>query len=145
MTPNSTRLEGPAILGNRRSCGSRSGLGRGSLAWGAALWRGDPLADEVVRWLHQTGMSTARPILERAIERGLAAVPDAPEPLRRFIEAVEQPPAWVDRELMAAEPDVHFGGRLGSYQYLDMHMAIASALTAYDNEIRPALARAKAA
>ena len=43
------------------------------------------------------------------------------------------------RELAAAETGVHFGGRLGSYQYLDMHMAIASALTAYDNEIRPAL------
>ena len=49
------------------------------------------------------------------------------------------------RELMAAEPDVHFGGRLGSYQYLDMHMAIASALTAYNNEINPALQRARAA
>ena len=69
---------------------------------GAALWRGDPLADDVVRWLHQTGMSTARPLMERAIELGLAAVPDAPEPLRRFIESVEQTPAWVDRELMAA-------------------------------------------
>jgi UDP-galactopyranose mutase len=26
-------------------------------------------------------------------------------------------------------PNVHFGGRLGTYQYLDMHMAIASAIT----------------
>jgi UDP-galactopyranose mutase len=33
------------------------------------------------------------------------------------------------REWAQHEPDVHFGGRLGSYQYLDMHMAIASALT----------------
>ena len=39
------------------------------------------------------------------------------------------------RELMAAEPGVHFGGRLGTYQYLDMHMAIASALTAVDNTL----------
>ena len=39
------------------------------------------------------------------------------------------------RELMAAEPGVHFGGRLGTYQYLDMHMAIASALTAVDNAL----------
>ena len=46
------------------------------------------------------------------------------------------------RELAVAEPDVHFGGRLGSDQYVDMHMAIASALTAYDNEIRPAPRRA---
>jgi UDP-galactopyranose mutase len=35
---------------------------------------------------------------------------------------------------------VLFGGRLGTYQYLDMHMAIASALTLVDNEIRPLLA-----
>lgn len=34
---------------------------------------------------------------------------------------------------------VLFGGRLGTYQYLDMHMAIASALTMYDNIIDPHL------
>jgi len=39
------------------------------------------------------------------------------------------------RKAAAAQPGVIFGGRLGSYQYLDMHMAIASALTTYDNEI----------
>ncbi|MFV0634271.1 UDP-galactopyranose mutase [Demequina sp.] len=39
------------------------------------------------------------------------------------------------RALMAAEPDVHFGGRLGTYQYLDMHMAIASALSLVDNAL----------
>lgn len=49
------------------------------------------------------------------------------------------------RELAAAEEGVHFGGRLGSYQYLDMHMAIASALTAYDNDIGPALRHQRAA
>ena len=39
------------------------------------------------------------------------------------------------RELIRGESNVWFGGRLGSYKYLDMHMAIASALTAFDNEI----------
>ncbi len=38
------------------------------------------------------------------------------------------------RILMSNERDVWFGGRLGTYQYLDMHMAIASALTVFDNE-----------
>jgi UDP-galactopyranose mutase len=32
------------------------------------------------------------------------------------------------RKLAKMERGVHFGGRLGTYQYLDMHMAIASAL-----------------
>ncbi|WP_062135759.1 UDP-galactopyranose mutase [Demequina aestuarii] len=39
------------------------------------------------------------------------------------------------RELIAGERGVHFGGRLGTYQYLDMHMAIASALTLVDNSL----------
>ena len=34
---------------------------------------------------------------------------------------------------------VVFGGRLGTYQYLDMHMAIASALSMYDNVLAPHL------
>jgi UDP-galactopyranose mutase len=41
------------------------------------------------------------------------------------------------RELAAREERVLFGGRLGSYRYLDMHMAIASALTVFDNTIAP--------
>jgi UDP-galactopyranose mutase len=41
------------------------------------------------------------------------------------------------RALAAAEPDVIFGGRLGTYQYLDMHMAIAAALTLVDNVLAP--------
>jgi UDP-galactopyranose mutase len=44
------------------------------------------------------------------------------------------------RELARAEPDVWFGGRLGTYQYLDMHMAIGSALSLVDNQILPRLA-----
>ena len=41
------------------------------------------------------------------------------------------------RELAAQEDLVLFGGRLGTYKYLDMHMAIASALAMFDNKIRP--------
>jgi UDP-galactopyranose mutase len=43
------------------------------------------------------------------------------------------------REEMAKEPQVFFGGRLGTYQYLDMHMAIGAALSTYSNKIAPAL------
>ena len=37
----------------------------------------------------------------------------------------------------AVRHQVLFGGRLGTYQYLDMHMAIGSALTMFDNKLRP--------
>jgi UDP-galactopyranose mutase len=48
------------------------------------------------------------------------------------------------RDLAAAERDVFFGGRLGTYQYLDMHMAIGSALNMYENRLRPRFAGAGA-
>jgi len=41
------------------------------------------------------------------------------------------------RELSRQEPMVLFGGRLGTYKYLDMHMAIGSALSMYENKLRP--------
>lgn len=39
----------------------------------------------------------------------------------------------------ARERNVLFGGRLGTYKYLDMHMAIGSALSMFDNKIAPHL------
>ena len=41
------------------------------------------------------------------------------------------------RERAKKEPMVLFGGRLGTYKYLDMHMAIGSALTMYENKLKP--------
>ncbi|MBB1511747.1 UDP-galactopyranose mutase [Tessaracoccus sp. MC1627] len=40
------------------------------------------------------------------------------------------------REATVGEPRVLFGGRLGTYQYLDMHMAIGSALSRFDSTVR---------
>jgi UDP-galactopyranose mutase len=41
------------------------------------------------------------------------------------------------RELAKKEPMVLFGGRLGTYKYLDMHMAIGSALSMFENKLVP--------
>ena len=43
------------------------------------------------------------------------------------------------RELAKGETDVLFGGRLGTYRYLDMHQAIAAALKAWERHVRPRL------
>ncbi len=45
------------------------------------------------------------------------------------------------RDLAAQEKDVLFGGRLGTYKYLDMHMAIGSALSIVDNKLAPHFAK----
>ena len=41
------------------------------------------------------------------------------------------------RDLAAREHGVLFGGRLGTYKYLDMHMAIGAALSMFENKLAP--------
>ena len=67
----------------------------------------------------------------------------------RFAEGDDEPYYPIntpdDREMLlkyreradkeTADHKVCFGGRLGTYQYLDMHMAIASALNMFDNKL----------
>ena len=48
------------------------------------------------------------------------------------------------RELAKAESNVLFGGRLGTYKYLDMHMAIGSALSMFRNQLEPYFSSGKA-
>jgi UDP-galactopyranose mutase len=48
------------------------------------------------------------------------------------------------RELAKKERMVLFGGRLGTYKYLDMHMAIGSALSMYENKLKPHFADGEA-
>jgi len=45
------------------------------------------------------------------------------------------------RDRAKKEPDVLFGGRLGTYKYLDMHMAIGAAMSMYDNRLVPHFTR----
>jgi UDP-galactopyranose mutase len=47
------------------------------------------------------------------------------------------------QRLAARESNVLFGGRLGSYQYLDMHQAIGAALSDFRKKIVPFWARAR--
>ena len=52
--------------------------------------------------------------------------PEDREKLQKYRELAQQE---------TEENKVFFGGRLGTYQYLDMHMAIGAALSMYDNKI----------
>lgn len=69
-------------------------------AMGEALMRGDEPMDALVDWMIATGMKTTRPLFEQALRGGLAALPDAPAPLRAFFESVERPPEWLDQDLL---------------------------------------------
>lgn len=45
------------------------------------------------------------------------------------------------RELAEKEENVIFGGRLGTYRYLDMHQAIGAALKAFENDVAPVFSK----
>jgi len=57
----------------------------------------------------------------------------ADEPYYPVNTAADRDRLLAYRELAKGETDVHFGGRLGTYQYLDMHMAIGAALSMWRN------------
>jgi UDP-galactopyranose mutase len=40
------------------------------------------------------------------------------------------------RQLASETKNVFFGGRLGTYKYLDMHAAIASAIALFENKLK---------
>ena len=48
------------------------------------------------------------------------------------------------RAMADAEPGVIFGGRLGTYRYLDMHQAIGAALRVFDSQLVPHFRAGKA-
>lgn len=71
-------------------------------------------------------------------EYSRAAGPDD-EPYYPVSTAKDQAVYSAYRQLAQGEPTVIFGGRLGTYRYLDMHQAIGAALKAFANQIVPRL------
>lgn len=68
-------------------------------AIGESLQIGDEPMDRLIAWMMESGMARTRPLFERAVNQGIEAVPDAPEPLRAFFTQVEIPPDWFDAAL----------------------------------------------
>ena len=62
---------------------------------------------------------------------------DIDEPYYPVNSATDREVLLKYRELAKLEKNVIFGGRLGTYKYLDMDMAIASALTSFEQEVIP--------
>ncbi len=63
---------------------------------GALLYRGDELADRVVDAFATMPSGAGMALVERGLDHGAAAVPDAPAALRELLDEVAAVPAWVD-------------------------------------------------
>ena len=110
QSPPLPRRHGADLVTGRRMAGPLRWLIRGDptpneaqwQAVGDALLQGDPLADALVQWMQAEGMASTRPLFDRAARQGIGALPNAPAPLRRFFDAVEAPPPWVDPDRLDA-------------------------------------------
>lgn len=87
-------------------------------ALGEALTHGDEAADRMVEWMYSVGMNTAHPLFERALNHGVASVPDAPAPLREFFEICEARPAWLDEKLLQEGAEVFQQAGMSAYYVL---------------------------
>jgi hypothetical protein len=68
-------------------------------------------------------LTQTRPLFDRALATGIAAVPDAPAPLRDFFAAVETVPEWVDLELVRrGQRALRRGGADGMYIARDVSL-----------------------
>ncbi|KXO87778.1 hypothetical protein AXK57_05485 [Tsukamurella pulmonis] len=63
--------------------------------FGELLTVGDAPMDELVDWIYED-RDARRPMFDRALNEGIASVPEAPAILREFFEDMETAPDWVD-------------------------------------------------
>lgn len=83
---------------------------------GVDLTVGDEPMRRLVEWMSGAGSPEARPVFERILAQGLAAVPDAPEPLREFFGEFEPIPDWVDMDqVRRGQRALRRGGADGTY------------------------------
>ena len=87
-------------------------------ALGEALTQGDGVADRMVEWMYEVGMTQAHPLFARAMNHGIASVPDAPAPLREFFEVCEARPAWVDDALLKQGAEIFQQAGMSTYYVL---------------------------
>lgn len=85
------------------------------------LMRSDDLADAVVDAFGDLAPGAGHAMIDTALARGIAAVPHAPEALRRLFAEVDEVPEWVDWDRL----------RLGAITYQRTGMAGSLILSAF--------------
>jgi len=84
------------------------------------LWRTDPLAEAVMEAFAPLPEPEWQAMLNRALDHGIAAVPEAPAALRALFEQLDRVPFWVDRRQCNLGGATFLRCRLG-FLALSMH------------------------
>ncbi|BBZ55448.1 hypothetical protein MPHO_24400 [Mycolicibacterium phocaicum] len=83
------------------------------------LWQGDELMDAVVARFRAMGMADGRAMLDRALDHGIDAVPNAPAELVALFNQLDNPPAWYDPQQWEAGRrlwiDASLAGKVGMF------------------------------
>lgn len=83
---------------------------------GVSLTIGDPPMDDLLDWMHATGISLTRPLFDQALSRGIDSLEDPPVELRAFFDQVESTPDWVDwDQIRRGQRALRTGGSDGVY------------------------------
>lgn len=70
--------------------------------YASSFYMADPVAEEFVDEVYINGNpQKGRAMLDKALEEGIDAVPDAPESMKRLFAEREVSPAWLDKEKVA--------------------------------------------
>jgi hypothetical protein len=64
------------------------------------LMQGDPLDDQLADWAQAVGFMQARALLDKALDEGIATVPEAPDFLKDLFGHIDAEPMWLDRQLL---------------------------------------------
>lgn len=65
--------------------------------FGQLLMQGDPLDAEVAAWGNEVGFALSRAMIDKALDEGIEAVPDAPDFVKRLFAHLDSEPTWLDR------------------------------------------------
>ncbi|MCX8556622.1 hypothetical protein A5642_12035 [Mycolicibacterium mucogenicum] len=81
------------------------------------LWQGDELMDAVVARFRAMGMADGCAMLDRALDHGIDALPNAPAELVALFNQLDNPPAWYDPQQWEAGRrlwiDASLAGKVG--------------------------------
>ncbi len=101
----------------------------------AATTEGDPAMDALADWM-SSGVPDARALFRQALEHGLDSLPEPPQPLREFFEAVAQEPAWLDRALLDEACDfIQRAGMAGPYVLRDLALMGGYLLSGFNQSL----------
>ncbi len=101
-----------------------------------ALWQGDPAMDSLVDWMFEYGPKEGRALIMQALNEGYGSIPDCPEPIKAFFKPLDNPPSWVDWDLINdGIRFIHASGEAATYVLRDLALMGGYLLSGFNQSL----------